>query len=220
MKKIMYIAFIALLLTGCGKEKTTYKNITAEEAKEMMKGDVVILDVRTNEEYQKSYIEGAINIPLNEITENNKHLPKKEETILVYCQSGNRSKQAAQKLVDLGYTNVYNFGGINKWKYEKVDANNMTVNLIHTLMDSIRLEYLSSQLEEEPLQLPLEITCNRKDGQASCTYEKDKFLNLKTLPVDGTIVFTKEETFMTTSDLIINGYHCSISKQEVVTCKK
>ncbi len=218
MKKIIYIALITLLLTGCGKK--SYKTITAEEAKEMMKGDVVVLDVRTKEEYEKTHIENAINIPLNEITENNENLPKKEETILVYCQSGNRSKEAASKLAKMGYKNVYNFGGISNWNYEKVEANNMVENLIYTLMDSIRLEYLASQLEEEPIELPLVITCNREDGQASCTYGKDRFLNLKSLPTSGTIVFTKEEKFMTTSDLVMSGYHCSISEEEIVDCKK
>lgn len=218
MKKLIFITFIILLLTGC-KEKKGYQTITKEQAKEMMKGDVVILDVRTKEEYNNNHIENAINIPLNEITAENRTLPSKETTILVYCQSGNRSKQAASKLVSLGYLDVYDFGGISNWEEDKVEASDMAKALVHSLMDSIRMEYLSSQLEEYPIQLPLTITCSKKEGVAKCTYGEDKFLNLKTLPTSGTIIFSKEEKFMTTSELMIGGFRCTISSEEVVTCK-
>ena len=79
----------------------------------------IILDVRTEEEYKKSHIPEAINIPNEEITiETTNKLTDKDQLILVYCRSGNRSKEASKKLVKLGYTNVYDFGGINDWKYD------------------------------------------------------------------------------------------------------
>ena len=95
--------------------------ISSEEAKRIMENEenYIILDVRTEEEYKKSHIPEAINIPNEEITiETTNKLTDKDQLILVYCRSGNRSKEASKKLVKLGYTNVYDFGGINDWKYD------------------------------------------------------------------------------------------------------
>jgi len=117
---------IALILTaGCSKkeDKSTYTKISAEEAKKMMdeKEDIIILDVRTEEEYQEGHIDGAILIPDNEITETAESiLTDKSATILVYCRSGRRSANASKELSELGYTNIYDFGGINNWKYDIV----------------------------------------------------------------------------------------------------
>lgn len=81
--------------------------------------NIVILDVRTLEEYDGKHIPGAVVIPNETITkEPLKELPDLEQEILVYCRSGNRSRQAAEKLIEAGYTNVYDFGGINEWMYE------------------------------------------------------------------------------------------------------
>lgn len=81
--------------------------------------DYVILDVRTQAEYDQGHIPGAILIPHDTVaTAAEDALPDKDQLILVYCRSGNRSKQASQALVDLGYTNVVEFGGINSWPYE------------------------------------------------------------------------------------------------------
>lgn len=81
--------------------------------------NIVILDVRTLEEYDEKHIPGAVVIPNETITkEPLKELPDLEQEILVYCRSGNRSRQAAEKLIEAGYTNVYDFGGINEWMYE------------------------------------------------------------------------------------------------------
>ena len=99
--------------------------ITAEKAYEMMQSgdDLTIVDVRTEEEYAEGHIEGAIVIPNETIgTEEIEELSDKDATLLIYCRSGRRSAQAAQKLVDLGYTNVYDFGGIIDWPYEVVQA--------------------------------------------------------------------------------------------------
>ncbi|MDD2973062.1 MAG: rhodanese-like domain-containing protein [Lachnospiraceae bacterium] len=100
--------------------ENTYQQITQEQAKEIMdtQEGFILLDVRTQQEYDMGYIPGAICIPNEEIDENvTEQLPDKDQLILVYCRSGNRSKQAAEKLAKLGYTNVQEFGGINTWAY-------------------------------------------------------------------------------------------------------
>ena len=127
MKKIIPLLMALLLLAGCAvqPEKSTYRQINAEEAAAMMEEEsgYLILDVRTAEEYIQKHIPGAINVP-NEIigTEDIPELPDKEQLILVYCRSGNRSKQAAEKLVKLGYTNIVEFGGIHDWTGETVSG--------------------------------------------------------------------------------------------------
>ncbi|MEI3552722.1 MAG: rhodanese-like domain-containing protein [Acutalibacteraceae bacterium] len=101
----------------------TYQQITAEEAANMMQSetDYIVLDVRTAQEYASGHIPGAVNIPNETIaSEAIQQLPDKEQLILVYCRSGNRSKQASEKLVNLGYTNIVEFGGINDWSGEVV----------------------------------------------------------------------------------------------------
>ena len=127
MKKIIPFLMALLLLAGCGaqSEESTYRQINAEEAATMMEEEssYIILDVRTAEEYSEKHIPGAINIPNETIgTEDIPELPDKEQLILVYCRSGNRSKQAAEKLVKLGYTNIVEFGGINDWTGETVSG--------------------------------------------------------------------------------------------------
>lgn len=100
---------------------SSYQQVDAETAKKLMdtEDDYVILDVRTQAEYNESHIPGAILIPHDTVaTAAEDALPDKGQLILVYCRSGNRSKQASQALVDLGYTNVVEFGGINSWPYE------------------------------------------------------------------------------------------------------
>ena len=100
-----------------------YQQITAKEAKEIMdtQEGYIVLDVRTQEEYASGHIEGAICLPNEEIIDVEPEiLPDKSQQILVYCRSGNRSKQAAQKLVNMGYENVIEFGGIIDWPYDIV----------------------------------------------------------------------------------------------------
>ena len=100
--------------------EATYEQITAEQAKKLMdtQTDYIILDTRTEEEFAESHIENAILIPHYEIADRaEKELPNKDQLILVYCRSGNRSKQASQALAELGYTNVKEFGGIIDWEY-------------------------------------------------------------------------------------------------------
>ncbi|MCT4596908.1 MAG: rhodanese-like domain-containing protein [Vallitalea sp.] len=102
-------------------EKPKYIKITPEEAKEMMVEGNIILDVRTQEEYNQGHIEGAKLLPVDSISAGKlEDLPNKDQIILVYCRSGNRSATATKALVNAGYTNVYDFGGIIDWPYEVV----------------------------------------------------------------------------------------------------
>ena len=99
----------------------TYKQITMQEAKELFEkdGDYIIVDARRTDEFAAGHIPGAICIPNETIgTEEIPELPDKDQLIYVYCRSGNRSKQASEKLVALGYTNIVEFGGINGWTGE------------------------------------------------------------------------------------------------------
>ena len=121
MKKWIPVILSALLLTGCGasaQDNLGYRQITMEEAAKRMEQEpaAIILDVRRPDEYQAGHIPGAIYIPNETIgSEELPQLPDKDQTILVYCRSGNRSKQASEKLAALGYTQVLEFGGILDW---------------------------------------------------------------------------------------------------------
>ena len=130
MKRLLPLILVVLLcLSGCAQKldgdgmvgKAGYIQIDQEKAKEMMAVDdgYVIVDVRRQDEYDSGHIPGAILIPNESITtEKPAKLPDLDQIILIYCRSGNRSKQAAQKLADMGYTNIYAFGGINTWTGE------------------------------------------------------------------------------------------------------
>lgn len=124
MKRILALLFALclLLLAGCGQQTdAAYRQISQEEAKEMMDaGDAVVLDVREQSEYDEGHIPGAVLLPVGSIDEDTAAavIPEKSTTVLVYCRSGNRSKTAAAALAELGYTGVYEFGGINTWPYE------------------------------------------------------------------------------------------------------
>lgn len=127
MKQIILVILLLLTVcTGCGQRTTGvevdgYMQITAEEAKKMMEQDpdAMILDVRELSEYQQGHIPGATLLPVGQIRADAAALiPDQETTVLVYCRSGNRSKTAAAALAELGYTNIYEFGGIQDWPYE------------------------------------------------------------------------------------------------------
>ena len=126
MKKLVFLLLAVMLLTACGQDKekdqgAVYMNITAEEAKQIMDTEegYIILDVRTQEEYDEGHIPGAIVISHEEIAEKAEEvLPDKNQLILVYYRSGRRSKIAAEALVELGYTQIKEFGGIIDWPYE------------------------------------------------------------------------------------------------------
>ena len=125
---LILIITCAAVLYGCtsggeSKMENSYEQITPAKAKEIMdkENGYVILDVRTQEEYDEAHIDGAILIPDYEIAAKAESILKdKNQLILVYCRSGRRSKNAASELVKLGYTNVKEFGGIIDWPYETV----------------------------------------------------------------------------------------------------
>lgn len=127
MKKLILLIGLILTLSLCGCTKNTadnslgYEQITAEAAKELMdtETDYVIVDARTIEEFEEGHIPGAILLPDYDVREKAEEvLTDKEQLILVYCRSGNRSKVASNDLVELGYTNVKEFGGIKDWPYD------------------------------------------------------------------------------------------------------
>ena len=123
MKRIIFALFSLTLvfISACGEGAPDYRQITQDEAKKMMDGqDVVILDVREKDEYDGGHIKDAVLLPVGSINEETAAfvIPQKDSVVLVYCRSGNRSKTASEALVKLGYTNVYEFGGIITWQYE------------------------------------------------------------------------------------------------------
>ena len=126
MKKLISVLLAMILLTACGQttentQEAVYLNITAQQAKEIMDTQTgyIILDTRTQEEYDTGHIPGAIVLPYDEVPEKAEGiLTDKNQLILVYCRSGRRSKLAADDLVKLGYTNIMEFGGIIDWPYE------------------------------------------------------------------------------------------------------
>ena len=129
MKKLIPILLSTLMFTGCSgtsnNQTNTYRQISMDEAGTMMEREsgYIILDVRTPEEFAEKHIPSAINVPNENIgTDEISQLPNKDQLIMVYCRSGRRSKEAAKKLVKLGYTNIVEFGGIIDWKGETVSG--------------------------------------------------------------------------------------------------
>ena len=127
MKKLIPILLSALMFTGCAatnnSQTNTYRQIAMDEAVDMMAQETgyIILDVRRPDEFATGHIPNAINVPNESIgTSDIPELPDKDQLIMVYCRSGRRSKEASEKLVKLGYTNIVEFGGILDWKGEIV----------------------------------------------------------------------------------------------------
>ncbi|MDD2968494.1 MAG: rhodanese-like domain-containing protein [Lachnospiraceae bacterium] len=128
--KLSMLLAAMLMIGGCAAqesdvkqdtEQSAYTSITAEEAKKIMDEETgyLILDVRTKEEYDEGHIPDSVLLPNETIDDDvSDILPDKDQKILIYCRSGNRSKQASQKLADLGYTDLVEFGGIIDWPYE------------------------------------------------------------------------------------------------------
>ena len=105
--------------------ENTYQQIAQEKAKEMMDTqEVIVLDVREQDEFDAGHIPGAVLLPVGAITKDTAaaFIPELDSVVLVYCRSGNRSKQASEKLADMGYTNIVEFGGINSWPGETVSG--------------------------------------------------------------------------------------------------
>ncbi|MBQ7859632.1 MAG: rhodanese-like domain-containing protein [Faecalibacterium sp.] len=125
MARILSLLLATLaVLTGCGgssMQQNSYQQISQQTAKQMMDEEqVLILDVREQEEYDSGHIPGAVLLPVGSIDGESAAavIPQKDTTVLVYCRSGNRSKQASAALAELGYTAIYEFGGITTWPYE------------------------------------------------------------------------------------------------------
>ena len=123
MKKFLIGAALLLALTACGAGESggSYTAVDAETAKAMMDEDpeVLVLDVREQDEYDSGHIAGAVLLPVGTIDADTAAavIPETDAAVLVYCRSGNRSKTASQTLADLGYTAVYEFGGVRDWPY-------------------------------------------------------------------------------------------------------
>ena len=122
-RMILIILAVLLVLIGRGgtEMENAYHQISQKEAKKMMDTQkVIILDVREQDEFDAGYIPGALLLPVATISRETASalIPKLDSVVLVYCRSGNRSKRASSALVKLGYTNIYEFGGINTWAYE------------------------------------------------------------------------------------------------------
>ena len=194
------LAAILLLLTACssggqvmdGEDMVrSYTQISQEEAKQMMEqdGTQIIVDVRTQEEYDSGHIPGAICIPNESIgTEHPEELPDLDQVILVYCRSGNRSKQAAQKLFDMGYINVYEFGGINDWTGEVVtetpdtDASQESVPESEIADISQESEPEAQMTDEEKTDMKLKIG----DTEVPVIWEENESVDaLKALAAEG-----------------------------------
>ena len=127
MRKLLPFFAALLLIAGCTApaQENSYRQVTVAEAIALMEKEsgYIILDVRTAQEYSEKHIPDAVNIPNESIgAEDLPALPDKNQLILVYCRSGNRSKQASEKLAALGYTNIVEFGGINSWPGETVSG--------------------------------------------------------------------------------------------------
>ena len=124
IKRLLPFVLSLMLLSSCGNTGSSssgYRQISMDEAVKMMRDekDYIILDVRRPDEFAEGHIPGAINVPNEEIgTAEIAELPDKSQLILVYCRSGRRSKEASEKLVKLGYTNIVEFGGIQDYEGE------------------------------------------------------------------------------------------------------
>lgn len=121
MKKIMsIIACLLFAITGCNvKEDSQIKKVNSDEVRELLKEDAILLDVRSESEYNEGHIPNAILLNVSDVENKIKDISADyDQAIIVYCRSGNRSAKAAQTLIDMGYRNVYDLGGISNWDYE------------------------------------------------------------------------------------------------------
>lgn len=122
MKKLLIITLCIFLLSGCGETKNTDSSdgsVNYMEAKEKIINDgAILLDVRTKDEYNEKHIDGASLLPLDKIDIDSisQIVSEKDTPIIVYCRSGNRSQQAREKLIALGYSKVYDLGAMSNWK--------------------------------------------------------------------------------------------------------
>lgn len=121
MKKIFLLLICITIFAGC--DKPIYEEITADEAYKMInKKDVIVLDVREDNEFNQGHLENAINIPFDELEDRfmKEVTSDKDQIIILYCRSGHRAMIGAETLASLGFTNLYTFGSIDDWEYEIV----------------------------------------------------------------------------------------------------
>lgn len=201
MKKL--IIFCLFLCIGCTKKAEVHE-IDVKTAKDMM-NDAIVLDVRTKTEYEEEHIKGAINIPLDSIKIGNKKLPNKDKTILVYCKSGSRSKEASSKLVNMGYKNIYNFGGIDNWPYETITTAPISASKktafetsVKNIIKSIEMNYVASMLETENLE-------------KTYTFPTDELNVTGEEPTGGTITITTDGK---THGAVYNTDYCATKKMD------
>ena len=118
MKKVLVLVFCLFFFSGCSDDTKDYSVNYMEAKEKIINENAVLLDVRTKDEYDNNHIDGAELLTLDDITEESigKFVDSKDDVIIVYCQSGNRSNQALNLLNDLGYTEVYDLGSINNWE--------------------------------------------------------------------------------------------------------
>ena len=121
MKKFLLMTILMMTFSGCGGTAASYKHLSADEAIKIMQTEknILILDVRTREEYDKKHIPNAVLLPIEELRKGNfEPLKDKNQKILIYCWTGRRAEDSAQILADNGYKNVYEFGGLVDWTGE------------------------------------------------------------------------------------------------------
>lgn len=120
IRRLFLLIVVAVSLLGCtSTTEKAYQQISVQAAKEKMDTEeVYVVDVRTKEEFAQGHIVNAINLPLDTLTKTMEYPFAQEDQVLVYCRSGNRSAQAAEKLSEFGFTHIYDFGGIQDWTYE------------------------------------------------------------------------------------------------------
>lgn len=127
MKKILVIFICLIFIVGCEEEKALYRTVSAKEAYNIIdkRSDIIILDVRNESEYEAGHIEGAVNIPLNEVKSRfmEEVTDNYQSTILVYCQSGKRSKEASQIISKMGFSDVIDMGGLSSWEWSIEKSN-------------------------------------------------------------------------------------------------
>lgn len=219
MKVWMILPFllIALVAVGCAKDsgsseepsetapKSGYTQISQEEAKEMMKKDDghVVVDVRTEEEYVEGHIPGAILVPNESIGVNQlEKLSDYDQIILIYCRSGNRSKKAAEKLVEQGYKNIYEFGGIIDWTGDIVEGKEDTelkeeVKLVFDSFDGGGPSYVET-IEDESI-----VSCDRRKVYHNADHEDmegsafDYVFTFKGIKAGETSMIIEEKSIMT-----------------------
>lgn len=131
MKKLLFILLIIIIyLSGCQNQNVSIQKITGKKLYEeqQQKNNILILDVRTKEEFNQGHIPNALNIPVDEISKDTMEHYHKNIKVVVYCRSGTRSKRAALQLRDLGFIDIYDLGSLNNWNYPLVDTTNNSMN--------------------------------------------------------------------------------------------